>query len=271
MRRAAVVALVAAVACHPTAYRPAPTAPPPTTARPLSAGAKAIRAAVAKALASCPCEVRMSALASRPDVRNGELIEWLTGVYDPATRSVSLHDDDEPGVEVRVVRGRTFVAPGRIVPGVATPWAELHFGRLPVRSRTALNALPAMDPGMFFAMGASVVGVPLTGWQRGQVEIDMAAAVARAGPSAPLLRRLIPTPAAYTNITDDQYGLDVRLESVAPVGSAVVTDMEVVRRGLRVVPAPMPVGATLVDVAEVVPPPDCALDRLTIRRLTFCS
>jgi predicted enzyme related to lactoylglutathione lyase len=269
MRRLAVVALVAAAACHPAAHRPAPTAAPPTSARPLPPAALRIRAAVAKALASCPCEVRINAVASRPGVFNGEILEFLSGVYDPATRSVSLHTEIEPGVEVRVVRGRTFVAPGRMVPGVTTKWAELDFSHLPARNRTALNALPAMDPGMFFAMGASVVGVSLYG-ANDEVEVDMAAAVAAAGPSGPLLRRLVPTPSAYTTLfTSD--GLDVFLESVAPAGSTVSADMAVVRGGVRAVPAPLPVDSTLVDVTKVTPPPHCALDRLTIRALTFCS
>lgn len=192
---AAAVALALLAACGGDA-KPAPDATPDATqsTTTLSPEAKAVRDAVAKTLASCPCEVTMSVSATgaaKPyDVT-------LRGVYDPRTHSSELKEvanGEETGIVFRIVDGRTYLDPA------LGQWLELDFSGLPAKPVSPLYPVALADPRILFAVASNVSTATLAGGDLYDVAYDMATAVPATGPWAPMLKRLAPGESVYSDL-----------------------------------------------------------------------
>jgi hypothetical protein len=259
VRRAAVALLLAATACGGGNAKPqATTSPEATTPAPtqstaaVAPEAKAIRDAVAKTLAACPCAVEV--WAGSPST--GQRVT-LTGVYDPRTQSTELTETDDgkrTGVRVRVVDGRTFLDPG------TSQWLELDFSNLPKKTDAVLAPLALADPRVSFAAASGVANASLsntsalgTMWD---VEYDMVTARAATGPWTDLMNRLAPEVSVYGNVWVKN-GLLHRMSLDASGTPADDDDLSVTFTVTRTgAPAPnvaVPAGARKVDASTTNP------------------
>jgi hypothetical protein len=193
--RAATVAAAFALAACSGGVDPAPrpTAPHPTaspSASPVPTrdpGVAAIRAAVDRTLAACPCSVVVS--VGGVNARPGAPAFNLHGVYDAAARTALLQRTvvGVPSGEVRVVDGRVFADPPH------GGWVEIDASGMPARPIRGFAPLAFADPviGFAAARGASLTANPSrTGsYESYDVAYDMTAVAAAAGPWGPMLLR----------------------------------------------------------------------------------
>jgi hypothetical protein len=149
-------ALLLAVACRDGEPRAAPTTAPPTaTPSPTPSGdtdLAAVRAAVAKAEAACPCEVRVTIESADRKAR----LE-LTGTWDPR-RHVAVFRDWRSRFELRKVVTTTFVT----VDGVK--WVKVDYSKVPkgVRKLDDTTLSAAADPSFAFTLA----GAPYSAYPR---------------------------------------------------------------------------------------------------------
>ncbi|MDQ1713597.1 MAG: hypothetical protein QOE45_3047 [Frankiaceae bacterium] len=254
MRRATAtaVAVVLLAACGGGKPAAKPSAAPSAPA--LSASARAIRGAVARALAACPCSVEVN--PSGVGSGDSYFAPRLTGVYDARTRSATLRVVGEPGVEVRVVAGHTYLTAPQLKGGYGSAWVELDFSGLPARNDTPLAALAVVDPAMAFAVASSVADASLMSGTNYETAFDVPAAVAGAGPSGALLRRLLPPATAYGRVGLTAAGA-LKYVDFTTIGQSAAQDDQLsaglsfkaghVKGG----PTVAPPGARLIDVAKL--------------------
>ncbi len=244
MRHAAVAFVLALAACGGGGGTPkaTPTTAPATTPPPIAAEAQRLRDAAKKTLAACPCRFRVwvSALGGKEsyDVR-------LRGVYDPATKSVSYTEERVKEFQARAVDGTVYVA-------VGGTWRRLDATGLPAPVKSVLAPMALADPSLFFAFGGGIasdspnVVTPVIH----DVEYDMAAVLAGAGPYADLLRRMVPDPSVYDSVkvANDGTLQQVSFRTSGDDASVVSATYEVLALHQKAAPVAAPPEARPVDV-----------------------
>ena len=245
MRRVAVALMLALAACGGGGGTPkaAPTTPAATTARPVPPEAQRIRDAAKKTLAACPCSFRVWVSAfggpESYDVR-------LRGVYDPAMKSISYTEERVKELQARAVDGTVYVL-------VGGSWRRLDASGLPAPVKSALAPMALADPAVFFAFGSGVASAtpkvpsPLLH----DVEYDMAAVLAAAGPYADLLRRMIPGESVYESVKVAKDGTlqQVSFMTSGDDASVVHASYEVLALHQKAAPVAAPAGAQPIDLA----------------------
>lgn len=183
--------------------RPSATA---SSAAPVTPEAQKIRDAVAKTVEACPCRVHVRASA----YALGAPTE-LTGVYDAASHSGTFHVEDENGeLEVRVVDGGVWLTT-EAKAGARARWLRLDFSSMPTKPRSSFAVFAVADPGMSLAMAAGTTTASVKqelrkGTTLYDVTMNVADAVAAAGPRTDLLKRLVHGVSVYDSVQVDAKG-----------------------------------------------------------------
>lgn len=188
-------ALALAVALTACGGGSAPESAPSATASsavPITAEARRIRAAVTKTIEACPCRVRVRVHAYAIDLAPAE----MTGVYDADSHSGAFRVEDTNGdFAVRLVDGGVWLTT-EAKAGARAQWLRLDFSSLPTKPASPYAMFAVTDPGMALAMVAGTTSASLNqtfrdGTRLYHATVDIAEGVAGAGPSSDLLRRLM--------------------------------------------------------------------------------
>ena len=207
MRAYALALALALTACGGESTPESQPSATASSAAPVTPEAQKVRDAVAKTIEACPCRVNIRASAYALGVEPAA----MTGVYDAASQSGTFVVEDANGeLEVRVVEGGVWLTT-EAKAGARARWLRLDFSSLPTTPKSPFAVFAVADPGMSLAMAAGTTTASVKqelgkGTTLYDVTMDIADAVADAGPQTDLLKRLVQGVSVYDSVQVDAKG-----------------------------------------------------------------